>query len=250
MARQPLDFLLAPSIGSSQPNPMKFPSLTLTALLASSALSGAATLSFDWTGAGDQGLLGWTNEKIDTTSLTAIYAFNDNGDQLGAYRGDYGGSLAAQDISHKTLVAQSPFFMLTASSSISFSLSEGMATTPLVTDYASLPANSSAPGFVGLAFMRVSDGAYLLSQSKAANNSTEAFSFDNATILAATIGDAADTQYALQLIDYKESNWGHVGLKTATLTDVTAVPEPSAVLLAAPAFLLMLRLRRRSNSAA
>ena len=30
-----------------------------------------------------------------------------------------------------------------------------------------------------------------------------------------------------QLIDYKQANWGHVGMRSATLNDVEAVPEPS-----------------------
>ncbi len=207
---------------------------SLVTLHASVAISFAATLSYDWTPAGDQGLLGWTNVRVDSTTYSpTTYAFFDNGGQLGSFQGTVAGipGGAAQDTSHTPIVAQSPLFTLTATSNIAFSLSQGMATSTLVADFASLPASSSAPGYVGLALMRASDGAYLLNRSKTANSGNESLSFSALDISTATAGDLATEQYTLQLIDYKQGNWGHVGLRTATLNDVEAVPEPASLAL-------------------
>jgi|GEM_PF-2011602 len=205
--------------------------ISVAFLLLASVSLGAATLPYDWSPSGDQGLQGWTNEKIDTDTFTDTYEFYDNGEQLGVSQ-ETSGDDKIQDATHKTLVVQSPFFTLTGTTSIAFTLSQGLASVELVSDFDSLPENSSAPGYVGLALMRKSDGFYLLDQSKTSNGDDgESFSFSNPDITFATSGDSLTEQYALQLIDYKDDSWGHVGLISVTLTDVALIPEPSSLVL-------------------
>ena len=229
---------------------------TLLAGLLTAATTASGTIIYDWSPGGDQGLQGWSIVQEDTTTYIAInpYTLADRGDRLGPHHGQVLQnaaevvSTADQDVPHVTLVAESPAFSIGNAigdvNQIDFRLNQGSAGGPLVANFASLPASSTGPtGFVGLALHRVSDGAYLLSEGKDSNNSTIDYVWDTPTLNTATSGDAPAETYTLQLIDYKNGGWGHIGLQSATLTTVV-IPEPSTFALIGLGALALLWRRR------
>jgi hypothetical protein len=243
--------MLTPPSILMKTNLNKLPSLSLLAMLGAasgfvaSSASAATLTTYDWAPTGDQGMQGWTNVLNDTTEisddgvLTNPYEYKDRQTRLGAP-----GGLEA-DYEHSTLVVASPTFQIGASAvqTIGFDLQSGMGSGSLVADFSSLPENSSGTGFLGMALMRVSDGAYLLSASKAANNGTELFEWDSSALNTAISGDLSTETYRLQLIDYDDSGWAHVQTSTVTLT---AIPEPgSYALLAGLAGMAFVMARRR-----
>ena len=222
-----------------------------TTLAALSALSiaplSAVNVVYDWTPRGSQGLLGWSNLQVDTTPANfpnsgsaTSYEFYDRVASLGA---PFDG---LQDSVHDTLVAESPSFTLSGGSYVSeiaFGLDSGANPGSLPANMSLLPTTTSTDGFVGLALVRLSDGAYLLEAGKSRNGGNESFVWDSAELATAISGDASGTAYALQLIDYKHGGWGHVGLESVTLT--VAVPEPSqTALLGMGAAMLLIRRKR------
>lgn len=223
-------------------------SIAALALLTANTLSAAiTTTTYDWSPNGDQGTLGWTNLMIDPANANTgtPYQLQDIGNQYGSPKGALGNlTNGAQDVSHDTLVFQSPEFTVDPTTSVDFSLSEGSATTTLVSNIAGLPASSSIPGYVGLALMQVSTGDYLLNFTKSVNGGIEAGTFTTAQITGATAGLPTTETYVLQLIDYKHGGWGHVALRDIELTNVCFVPEPSVELSLLFAFGLI-AIRRR-----
>lgn len=223
--------------------------ITLAALSAFAVTPlSAVNVVYDWsTSNGNQGLLGWSNLQVDTTAgnfpnpgSATSYEFYDRGLELAAPL------FGLQDAVHDTLVAQSPSFTLSGGSYVSeiaFGLDSGANPGSLPANMSLLPTTTSTNGFVGLALIRLSDGAYLLEAGKAANGgNTESFVWDSAELATAISGDASGTTYALQLIDYKHGGWGHVGLESVTLT---VVPEPSqTALLGMGAAMLLIRRKR------
>ena len=225
--------------------------ITLVVLLVSGA-SSSASIVYDWRPGGNQGLQGWTNVLRDTTTFAGVpyvYEFFDRGSALGPRTGG-GNPLGGnwQDTVHTTIVSQSPSFTRAEVSHIEFELDSGRSIATLPANFAALPANTigNDNGFLGVALMRVSDGAYLLQASKSGNGGTQEFIWDAPIIAAATTGDAIAETYALQLIDYQHAGWGHVGLRYAVLT----VPEPTTtgILASLIATLGWRRKRRRMRS--
>jgi len=211
----------------------------LTALPASSAV-----ISYDWSASGNQGLLGWTtisNSPAPNPFPTLTYELSDTGDALRSPTGTVDGVSLAQDASHATLVVQSPSFSLTSTSVIDFTLVQGAAGSTLVADQASLPTNSITNGFIGLALLENETGNFVLSATRSSNGGPgEALSFSNTQLMTLNLSST----YALQLIDYKQGGWGHVGLASATLTNVTPIPEPTTPVLFALAGSFLLFRRR------
>ena len=229
----------------------KLSSLSLLAMLGAasgfvaSSASAAIVTTYDWTPAGDQGMQGWTNVLNDETGgtleepLDNPFEYADEGARLNVPGG------GQENYEHSTLVVASPTFQIgaTAVQNIAFDLRSGMGSGSLVADFSFLPVNSSDTGFLGMALMRVSDGAYLLDASKAANNGTELFEWDSTALNTAIASDPSTETYQLHLIDYDDSGWGHVQTSTVTLT---AIPEPgSYALLAGLAGMAFVMARRR-----
>ena len=228
----------------------KLSSLSLLAMLGAasgfvaSSASAATVTTYDWAPTGDQGMQGWTNVLSDTTGtstdgpLTNPYEYADVGSRLGAPGG------VQADYEHSTLVVTSPTFQIGAAAvqTIAFDLQSGMGSGSLVADFSLLPVNSSGTGFLGMALMRVSDGEYLLSASKAANGGTELFEWDSTALNTAISGDVSTETYRLHLIDYDDSGWAHVQTSTVTLT---AVPEPSSAALLGLGGLALIFRRRK-----
>ena len=245
--------MLTPTINTMKTNLNKLSSLSLLAMLGAasgfvaSSASAAIITTYDWASTGDQGMQGWTNVLKDETgtstsgTLTIPYEYADRSDRFGAPGG------AQADYEHSTLVVASPTFQIGASAvqTIAFNLRSGIGSGSLVADFNSLPENSSAGGYLGMALMRVSDGAYLLDASKAVNGNTdESFEWDSTTLNTAISGDLSTETYRLHLIDYDDSGWGHVQTSTVTLT--TPIPEPgSYALLASLAGMAFVMARRR-----
>jgi hypothetical protein len=244
--------MLTPSINAMKTSLNKLSSLSLLAMLGAafgfvaSSASAAIVTTYDWAPTGDQGMQGWTNVLNDTTGisddgvLTNPFEYADAGNRLGAPGG------VQADYEHSTLVVASPTFQIgaTAVQTIGFDLQSGMGSGSLVADFSSLPENSSGTGFLGMALMRVSDGAYLLDASKAANDgAAELFEWNSTALNTAISGDLSTETYRLHLIDYDDSGWGHVQTSTVTLT---AIPEPgSYALLAGLAGMAFVMARRR-----
>ncbi|MGJ8656035.1 MAG: PEP-CTERM sorting domain-containing protein [Akkermansiaceae bacterium] len=218
--------------------------LIVTSSLMFCSVSSAVNVIYDWQPAGDQGLQGWTTIYSDPANASFTgYAFADYDDQLGSPQ-----VASSQDAAHTTLLVESPEFGITATSAISFVLIEGQPQVALVSNFSDLPTTSSnTDGYIGLALQRVSDGAYLLDQGRTANGNSgnpQTFGWTSGDLATATAGDLATETYTLHLIDYKHGGWGHVGLESASLTDVIPVPEPSASMLGLLGMVAFLRRKR------
>lgn len=173
---------------------------------------------------------GWKNTMTSTQGVAEYVVTSDNqGDRIYAKSGSYTAQpspFGSRDGTHETVVFSSPEFRLPLSDQYSFmqfSLlggTGGAATAPA--DYASLPANSSASGFMGVALRRVSDGAYLLSarrSSSAQGSSWQTFTWDWSDLMDATTGDDEQTKYRLDLIDGYSGGWGWVVLDSVLLPE-------------------------------
>ncbi len=196
--------------------------LTMISLFACSVASVEA-VTYDWAQPKDNSLQGWVNVLSDTTGITSSpgnaalsnpYEYTKIGTKLSAPEG------LEADYRHNSLVVQSPPFQIGASavSRITFDLQSGAGSGKLVSNFAAMPARSTAEGFLGMALMRCSDGAYLIFAHKSANSGTETFTWDAAALKAAVGTDLPSATYVLHLIDYKDSGWGHVETSKVELT--------------------------------
>jgi hypothetical protein len=192
---------------------------TTTATATVIVISGTpATYTFD-----DLTFQGWTDLTPSNTNngpryFTATHTapgglFLRDGTQSGA------GAIeqvvqSSEDNAHPTLRLRSPEFKLNGSGDLSAWLKGGPGSGSLAgTNVADLPANSSEPGFQGLALRNATTGTYVLSVRKTTEGDWQQVSLSAAHLAAL---DQSAT-YTLDLIDAGHGGWGWVTLDTVSI---------------------------------
>lgn len=134
-----------------------------------------------------------------------------------------------QDSSHSTLWMRSPRSKLNGSGSLTVWLRGGTGSTgtPPVNQSA-VPANSTSPGFQGIALRKVSNGAFVLTGRKtSAGDDWQQVTFSPAQLA------ALDTNavYTLELIDAGRGGWGWVAMDSVSIpgTLVTTTSTPPVI---------------------
>ncbi|MDB6080657.1 MAG: glycerophosphodiester phosphodiesterase [Akkermansiaceae bacterium] len=199
------------------------------------------TIFYDF---GENDLQGWRNVRTSTAGATSFTS--DPGTYgsrtpaaLGGYKVVHTPFLDGRDTFHQTLVLRSPEFLvhgLGTNQKLAFSLlgGTGGASSAPASD-AALPANATPGGFLGVAFRRVHDGAYLLSARRSTANqglNWQRITWTADQLLAATAGDAAGESYTLDLIDAYGAaqpgatvSWGWIALDAVSIPS-TATGDP------------------------
>lgn len=195
------------------------------------------TIFYDF---GDGDLQGWRNVRTSAgvatsfTSDAGTYG-NRTPAALGDYKIIHTPFLDGRDTFHQTLLLRSPEFSLHGLGSnqkLAFSLLGGIggASSAPASD-AALPENATPGGFLGVAFRRSHDGAYLLSARRSNTNqgqNWQRFTWSADQLNAAIAGDAPDETYTLDLIDSFGAaqsggtvSWGWIAL------DAVSIPSTS-----------------------
>nr|MCU0781629.1 Ig-like domain-containing protein [Akkermansiaceae bacterium] len=192
---------------------------TTTATATVVVISGTAAL-FDFD---DKTFQGWTDLTAPNTNngprnFTASGSAPDglflrDGTQSGA------GAIeqviqSSEDNAHPTLLLRSPEFRLNGSGDLTAWLNGGPGTGTVVdlTD-ATLPANSSEPGFQGVALRHAGTGTYVLAVRK-----TNEGGWQQVTLTAAQLAALdQNATYTLDLIDAGHGGWGWVGMDTVSI---------------------------------
>jgi hypothetical protein len=119
-----------------------------------------------------------------------------------------------EDNAHPTLLLRSPEFTLNGSGNLTAWLNGGPGAGSLAgAPVANLPANSSAPGFQGLALRNVNAGTYVLSVRKSNEGGWQQVTLTAAHL--ATLDQSAT--YTLDLIDAGNGSWGWVSMDTVAI---------------------------------
>ncbi len=120
-----------------------------------------------------------------------------------------------QDSSHPTLWLRSPEFHLNGAGDLSAWLRGGTGNGSLTGEVVSaVPANSSSPGFQGVALRNVNTGRFVLSGAKpTSGDAWEQISFSSAQLAALD----QEAVYTLDLIDAGHGGWGWMALDAVTI---------------------------------
>jgi len=217
-------------------------SVAITATSAS-----AATVTYDFDVSGDDGasLDGWTD--VLGQSFPGGVVFSSGGSNDGG-RGTGGGGNGSgnQDSSHPNHIMRSPEFWFNAGASIDFQLAGGKRGGTPTNESDISAGTSSGSGYQGLALRRVSDGAYLLFDTRSGDgNGYQAQTDFDAAALAPIITANPGEKFTLDWVDTYDGSWGFAMIDDVVLNDVVLVPEPATFALSALG-LLGLRRRRRS----
>ncbi len=196
--------------------------LALSCFLLATA-HGAISYNFD-----DGTLQGWTNTMVGSTvSNPAFFSARENQGKGGGQSPEFslmhdgdGPWVDGRDNAHDTLVCSSPAFALAGTEAISFYLLGGTGDGSTPSDRSDLSAETSSPGFMGVALRRVSDGEYILHDQRNTSNQNSAWErqgWDVATIAAAITGDVPGETYQLDFIDQNHGGWGWIILDTVNI---------------------------------
>ncbi len=120
-----------------------------------------------------------------------------------------------QDSSHPTLWLRSPEFVLNGAGNLTAWLRGGTGSGSLAgATVASVPANSTSPGFQGVALRNVGTGVFALSGSKVSSGDDwQQATFTQAQLAALDQG----ARYTLDLIDQGHGGWGWVAMDSVTI---------------------------------
>ena len=124
-----------------------------------------------------------------------------------------------RDEAHKSLVLRSGAFVLGEGASILCTLAggKGGAGAPRV-DMEEAPVESGSEGFLGVAVRRSSDGAYILSKTRASNGARYLnLRFDEEEVGAAIQEDSEGELYTLDFIDEYHGSWGWLSVGFAAV---------------------------------
>jgi len=199
--------------------------------------SAAVTLTYDFDVTGDDGatLDGWTDVLGVSFPGATVFSSSNAG---GRGTGGGGNGSGNQDSSHPNHIMRSPGFWLTETSSIDFQLAGGnRGGTP--TNESDISAGtSSGTGYQGLALRRVSDGEYLLFDTRSGDgNGYQAQTDFNAAALAPIVAANMYEEFTLDWVDTYHGGWGFAMIDDVVLNDVLteapSIPEPSTFALAA-----------------
>jgi hypothetical protein len=192
------------------------------------------TYNFDVTGNDGATLDGWTDVLGESFPGGVIFSSGGSNDG-GRGTGGGGNGTGNQDSSHPNHIMRSPSFWLTATSSIDFDLAGGnRGGTP--TNESDISAGtSSGSGYQGLALRRVSDGEYLLFDTRNGDgNGYQAQTAFDAAALAPIFAANMGEEFTLDWVDTYNGSWGFAMIDNVVLNDVftqnpAAVPEPASV---------------------
>ncbi|MBM3862553.1 MAG: hypothetical protein FJ385_01180 [Verrucomicrobia bacterium] len=180
----------------------------------------------------DRTLQGWTDLTVPNTNNGPRYwtaadsapsgIWNQGGKQSGAGAVELARkSSTSEDDPHPRLLLRSPEFSLNGSGDLTVWLNGGTGSGSVIglTD-ATLPANSSNPGFMGIALRGVTTGTYLLEARKASEGG-----WQKVTIAASQLaGLPQDHPYTLDLIDIGHGGWGWVTMDSVSIPGTTDIP--------------------------
>jgi hypothetical protein len=155
-------------------------------------------------------LEGWT----DLTAGAPV----DGWDPVSGYGNPQAGPSAIRsryhDNPHPTLLLRSPEFTLNGSGPLTAWLDGGSGVGNLTgTTSANLPANSSEPGFQGIALRNAATDSYVLSAMKVSDNQWQRVTFTSSQLA----GLDQNATYTLDLIDQAQGNWGWLSLDTVSI---------------------------------
>ena len=209
----------------------------------------AATIVYDFDVSGDDGasLDGWTD--VLGESFPGGIVFTSGGSNDGG-RGTGGGGNGAsnQDSAHPNHIMRSPAFFLTSTSSIDFQLAGGNRGGVPTNESQITVGTSNDSGFQGLALRRVSDGAYLLFDTRSGDgNGYEAQTDFNNTALGPIASANPGEAFTLDWVDTYSGGWGFAMIDDVVLNDVNPIPEPSSMLLMGLGALGLVGTRRRRD---
>jgi hypothetical protein len=202
------------------------------AMAAMVAASARAEILYNFNDGTNQG---WTNIDLENPSTGQAWEWTvgTGASSVGSLDGDYIypgitdwlASPYEQDAAHSTRIFRSPEFQLDGTGNIALYLNCGMGGTATVTT-ATLPAESSSSGFLGVALRDVTTGEYVAWTRKTSNS----LAWEHCTMDLTGI-DISDT-YTLDLIDAFDGGFGWVAMDHVTIPG-TAVPEPGTLALLA-----------------
>jgi hypothetical protein len=206
--------------GSATVSPTESTTYTLTATNATGTTTEevVVTVNLPTTGSSasfdfDDGTFqGWSYVPLGNTGTEGFLTTRGSGDPQsgsGAVRSTY------QDNPHPTMILRSPQFKLNGAGDLTIWLAGGGHTSSLNgTFVADLPANSSDPGFQGVALRNTNTGKYVLSGQKTSDgNDYQKITFTKAQLDALS----RTANFTLDIIDQAHGSWGWLAADTVTI---------------------------------
>lgn len=201
-------------------------------------LSPAPSLFYDF----ESGLQGWTN--VGTSARATGPTEFTTGNPLDAatpepmsgsafvFPTEFGaaGGTSIRDQAHDSLILRSPAFTLSPGNITAYLIAGQRGNAAAPTSVANIPAASDAAQgqWIGIAFRRVADDAYLLTKNRLTNSDTwEEITFSAAELALITV---PGEEYTLDYIDYADGAWGWSGLDNVSIPG-TAIPSSSTLRL-------------------
>jgi hypothetical protein len=131
--------------------------------------------------------------------------------------------VGTQDSAHPTLRLRSPEFTLNGAGNLTAWLRGGTGSGSLNgTGVSALPANTTSPGFQGVALRNVNTGNYLLSGKKSSSGDT----WQQAVFTAAELTALPPGVYTLDLIDAGHGGWGWVAMDSVSIPGTPVSTHP------------------------
>jgi len=232
-------------------NVMSLAIVAVASVAITATSAGAVTLIYDFDVAGDDGesLDGWTDVfpvRAPSFPSGTVFSSVAGGRGTGGFARWPDHTGGNQDSQHPNHIMRSPAFRLTPSTSIDFQIGGGRGSANTYTKSSDISpvGNSDANGQQKFYLRRVSDDTYLLNQRRPTElNNWLSFSWDSATIAAATASDAANEEYTVEWVDTFSGGWGFSMIDDVVLHNI--VPEPSTFLLATLGLLTLGMTHRR-----